>query len=66
MEVYGDQVYGNYLQVENLADNWSEILAYYHVKTLMLTPGDRLSLLLPGRGWKLAYRDDVAAVYTHD
>ena len=66
VEVYGDQVYGNYLQVENLADNWSEILAYYHVKTLMLTPGDRLSLLLPAKGWKLAYRDEVAAVYTHE
>lgn len=64
VEVYGDQVYGNYLQVENLQDNWAEILAYYHVRTIMVTPGDRLSLLLPSHGWKLVYRDGVAAVYT--
>jgi hypothetical protein len=64
VEVYGDQVFGNYLQVEHLQDNWSEVLDFYHVKTIMVTPGDRLSLVLPGRGWRLVHRDAVAWIYT--
>lgn len=66
VEVYGDQVFGNYLQVEHLQDNWTDVLDHYQVKTIMLTPGDRLSLLLPAHGWKFVYRDDVAWIYTHD
>ena len=66
VEVYGDRVFGDYLAVESLSDNWSEVLAHYHVRTLVITPGDRLGLLLPQAGWRLAHSDPVARVYVHD
>ncbi|GAC1333583.1 MAG: hypothetical protein NVSMB17_14210 [Candidatus Dormibacteria bacterium] len=66
IEVYGDRVFNDYLTVESLADGWSEVLERYRVRTIMVTPGDRLALVLPSRGWTLAYRDRVAVVYTHE
>ena len=63
VEVYGDQVFGDYLSVEGLSSDWQQILDRYHVRTLVITQGDRLILVLPQNGWKLAYSDSVARVY---
>ena len=64
IEVYGDQVFGDYLQVEGLSENWQEVLDRHHVRTLVITPGDRLSLVLPQNGWRLVHSDPVARVYS--
>lgn len=64
IEVYGDQVFGDYLQVEGLSDNWQQVLDRHHVRTLVITPGDRLTLVLPRNGWKLVHSDPVALVYS--
>jgi len=50
-------------RTEFLTDQWQEPLDRYHVKTIMVASGDRLTLLLPSHGWRLAYGDDVARVY---
>ncbi|MEA2682792.1 MAG: hypothetical protein QOK05_1120 [Chloroflexota bacterium] len=62
-EVYGDAVFDDYLKTEFLTDNWQEPLDRYHVNTIMISSGDRLTLLLPTHGWRLAYSDSVARVY---
>jgi hypothetical protein len=63
VEVYGDQVFGDYLSVEGLSDNWARVLDRYNVRTLVITPGDRLALVLPQQGWKLVHADGTARVY---
>ena len=65
VEVYGDQVFGDYLSVESLSDNWEQVLEKHHVRTLVITPGDRLILLLPQSGWKLVHSDPLSRVYVH-
>ncbi|HEY8740365.1 MAG TPA: hypothetical protein VIN56_07220 [Candidatus Dormibacteraeota bacterium] len=65
-EVYGDAIFDDYLRTEFLSDQWQEPLDRYHVKTIMVASGDRLTLLLPSHGWRLAYGDDVARVYVRD
>ena len=63
IEVYGDQVFGDYLSVEGLSPDWEQVLDRHHVNTVVITPGDRLILVLPQNGWKLAYSDSVSRVY---
>jgi hypothetical protein len=65
-EVYGDAIFDDYLRTEFLSDQWQEPLDRYHVKTIMISSGDRLTLLLPSHGWRLAYSDSVARVYVRD
>jgi hypothetical protein len=63
-EVYGDQVFDEYIKVEFLNDRWQEPLDKYGVRTILIPVGDPLRLVLPGAGWKLAYQDSTARVYT--
>jgi len=65
IEVYGDQVFGDYLSVEGLSENWEQVLEKHQVRTLVITPGDRLILVLPQNGWKLVHSDPVSRVYVH-
>lgn len=65
-EVYGDAIFDEYLRTEFLSDQWQEPLDRYRVKTIMISSGDRLTLLLPSHGWRLAFSDPVARVYVRD
>jgi hypothetical protein len=62
VEVYGDRIFSDYLAVNSLAPNWREILDRYQVGTVLMPPGHPLVGLLEASGWRVAYRDRVAAV----
>lgn len=63
-EVYGDQVFDDYIKVEFLNDHWQEPLDRYGVRTVLIPAGDPLRLVLQAAGWRLAYEDGTARVYT--
>jgi hypothetical protein len=65
-EVYGDAIFDEYLRTEYLTDQWQEPFDRYKVKTIMISSGDRLTLLLADHGWRLAYHDAVASIYVRD
>lgn len=62
VEVYGDGIFTEYLAVNGLAPGWLEILDRYQVRTVLMPPGHPIVALLEASGWRVAYRDQVAAV----
>jgi len=66
VEVYGEAVFNEYLRTEYLTNDWQEPLKRFGINTILVTSGDRLQLLLPDHGWRLAYHDDVAQVWVRD
>ncbi|MFY9614620.1 MAG: hypothetical protein WAT58_04400 [Candidatus Dormiibacterota bacterium] len=63
-EVYGDEVFDQYIRTKFLSDQWRQSLNDYQVRTVMIPSGDPLRLVLEGDGWKLAYSDTGTRVYT--
>jgi hypothetical protein len=62
-EVYGDDVFDQYLNVEFLNPAFEATLDHYRVKTVMISAGDPLRLLLESRGWRRVHTDPVALIY---
>lgn len=65
-EVYGDQLFSEYLVTAYLNENWQDPLDRYGVRTVMIGKGDRLHFLLEAKGWHLEYEDSQARIYTRD
>jgi hypothetical protein len=62
-EVYGDQVFDQYLRVEFLNPDFETTLDRYRVNTVVIAAGDPLRPLLESRGWRQLYGDSVARIY---
>jgi hypothetical protein len=63
-EVYGDQVFDQYIRTKFLTDQWRQSLDDYGVRTVMVPRDDPLRLVLEGAGWKLSYMDATTRLYT--
>lgn len=63
-EVYGDQVFDQYIRTKFLSDQWRQSLDDYGVRTVMIPRDDPLRLLLADAGWQLSYQDGTTRVYT--
>jgi hypothetical protein len=62
-EVYGDEIFDQYLKVEFLNSDFEATLDHYRVNTVMISTGDPLRLLLETRGWRRVHSDSVALIY---
>ena len=62
-EVYGDQVFDQYIRTKFLSDQWRQSLDDYGVGTVLIPRDDPLRLVLQSNGWRLAYQDPVARIY---
>ena len=61
---YGEEVFREFLQVNNGQPGWEDVLKKYRVGWTILPVGHRLNRLLAQRAdWILVYADPVAAVY---
>jgi hypothetical protein len=64
LDVYGEELVKEFLQVNDAKDGWDEILRNYHVGWTILPPDHRLNAILAHRAdWKLVYSDPVASIY---
>jgi hypothetical protein len=64
VEVYGDQVFLEYLQVNDISQNWEVPLNKYHVQTILMPSSHPLRQLLENKGWKMVYQDSQVYIYT--
>jgi hypothetical protein len=64
IEVYGDQVFDQYIRTMFLSDQWQTTLDQYQVQTVIIPAGEPIRLVLEQSGWTLAYQDSTARVYT--
>jgi hypothetical protein len=64
LDVYGEEVVGDFLQVNGVQSGWENILRKYHVDWTILPREHRLNRLLAQRAdWHLVYTDQVATIY---
>jgi hypothetical protein len=63
IEVYGDDIFDQYLKVEFLSPDFEATLDDYQVNTVMISAGDPLRLLLESHRWRKVYGDPVALIY---
>jgi hypothetical protein len=64
LDVYGEELVKEFLQVNDAKDGWDEILRKYHVGWTILPTDHRLNVILAHRAdWKLVYSDPVASIY---
>jgi hypothetical protein len=62
--VYGEEVVGEFLQVNNVQPGWEDVLKKYHVGWTILPGQHRLNrLLAQNADWKLVHTDSVATIY---
>jgi hypothetical protein len=65
VEVYGSQVFTEYLRVSYLADGWQRVLQNYPPDAIVLPSAHPLvALLSQDPGWQVRTRDRVATVFT--
>lgn len=65
VEVYGSQVFSEYLRVSYLADGWQRVLQKYQPDAIVIPSGHPLAALLSqDAGWQLRTREGVATVFT--
>ncbi|HSO93176.1 MAG TPA: hypothetical protein VLS53_01735 [Candidatus Dormibacteraeota bacterium] len=65
VEVYGPQVFSQYLAVNYLSSAWPEVLARYRPDAIMMPTNHPLvTLLAADPDWKLLEKDRVATVFT--
>ncbi len=66
-DFYGEQLTRDYLKVARLEPDWEAILDRYRVDWVLFPHRSPLSMLLARtRGWRLAYQDETADIYTRD
>jgi hypothetical protein len=64
LDVYGEELVREFLQVNDAKDGWEDILKKYSVGWTILPPDHPLNHLLAKRAdWKLVYSDAVASIY---
>ncbi len=64
LDVYGEELVREFMQVNDATDGWETILTKYHVGWTILPPDHRLNHILARRAdWKLVYSDPVASIY---
>jgi hypothetical protein len=64
LDVYGEELVKEFLQVNDAKDGWEAILKKYNVGWTILPPDHRLNRILAQRAdWKLVYADSVASIY---
>jgi hypothetical protein len=64
LDVYGEELVKEFLQVNEAKDGWQDVLKKYNVGWTILSPNHPLNRLLAKRaGWKLVYSDGVASIY---
>jgi hypothetical protein len=64
LDVYGEDVVRDFLQVNGVQPGWEDILKKYHVDWTILPREHRLNHLLAQRAdWHLVYTDQVATIY---
>jgi hypothetical protein len=65
VEVYGPQVFGQYLAVNYLSSAWPDVLNRYRPDAIMMPTNHPLvTLLAADHDWKLLEQDKVATVFT--
>ncbi|MEO6796917.1 MAG: hypothetical protein ABI401_15165 [Candidatus Dormibacter sp.] len=65
VEVYGPQIFGQYLAVNYLASGWPDVLNRYHPDAILLPSNHPLATLLKqDPNWHLLERDRVATLFT--
>ena len=63
-DLYGDEVLGQWITVIQAGKGWQAILDKWKIKLILIEPGRPLAVALPLAGWKLAYQDDQALIFT--
>lgn len=65
VEVYGPQIFSQYLAVNYLSTAWPDVLARYRPDAVMMPTNHPLvTLLTTDPGWQLVEKDRVATVFT--
>jgi hypothetical protein len=65
VEVYGPEIFSQYLAVNYLSTAWPDVLRRYHPDAIMMPSNHPLvSLLGQDSSWQLLERDPVATVFT--
>jgi hypothetical protein len=62
-DLYGDEVLGDYVEIATAGPRAMELLEEYGVMWAVIRPDEPLGALLECHGWRVAYEDDVAAVF---
>lgn len=63
-EVYGDQVFGDYLTAYDVRPDWEAPLTTYGVNLALLKADSRLAAVLgESARWKIVYRDEMAMLF---
>jgi hypothetical protein len=64
VEVYGPQVFSQYLRVSYLASGWQDVITQAHPDAIVLPSAHPLTgILAQNPAWSLLSRDDVATVF---
>lgn len=61
-DMYGDAILDEYLVAVNAAPGWQHVLDQYRVTAILLPPDKALVAAAAGAGWRVVYRDEVAAL----
>jgi hypothetical protein len=65
-DMYGDFIF-EYLQVHKIMEGWDDTLTKYNVSLVLIPRGDPVDILLrESSGWDLAYKDDMAVIYSRE
>ena len=59
---YVPSVLDDYRAIIGAHPGWEDVAARRGVKTMLVRPTDPIAVRAPERGWRVAYRDDVAVV----
>ena len=63
-EVYGDEVFGEYLQTSTVQPDWEVPLAHYGVDSVLIETNSPLAVVLTESScWRVVYRDDLASLF---
>jgi hypothetical protein len=63
VEVYGPQVFGDYLRVNYAQAGWQKVVLAYHPCSILLPTSHPLVSLLPAQGWRVKARDPVSTLF---
>jgi hypothetical protein len=69
IELFSEQVWMDYLNISNAAEDWGGLLEQYDVNTLMLSPAEQPLLITAvneSPAWYSIYQDGVASLYVRN
>jgi len=62
-DLFGDQIISQWRTVVQAQDGWEEILNRWNVRLVLMEPDRPVNQILPLKGWKLVYHDEVSSLY---